>query len=97
MNMIVKQNKVTGEIVKVEANPKLPRDTNGVIPFAFFEKVKKATAEATEFVVICQEVDGVRVDAVEPNTSNIKTGYRAAFGAMYDKCEKSATEVAMNY
>ena len=99
MTMIIKKHKVTGEIVKVEANAKLPRDLNGVIPHGIFVKVQEATAAATEYTVIGQEVDGVEVVAVKPIQATSTLGYRASMRKTFAQCavREDATARAMNF
>ncbi len=54
MIQIVKQHKVTGEIVKVEAKKEWT-DLTGTIPVRIFAQIKAATEKATEWNVIGQE------------------------------------------
>ena len=55
MVQLVKQHKVTGEIVKVDAKKEWLSITSGTIPANVFAKIKAATEAATEYYVIGQE------------------------------------------
>jgi len=57
MTQIVKQHKVTGEIVKVDATRFA--GICGVISDVNFDKIKDATEKATDYCVIGQETDYV--------------------------------------
>jgi len=55
MIQIIKQHKVTGEIVKVDAKTAWINTTSGTIPARIMAQIKAATEAASDYLVIGQE------------------------------------------
>jgi len=55
MVQIIKQHKVTGEIIRVDAKDAWISSLDGTIPAHIFAKIQAATEAATEYRIIAQE------------------------------------------
>lgn len=88
MVQLIKQHKVTGEIVKVEAKREWLSVASGTIPEHVLAKIKAATEANTEYNVLGQE-------GTYEAPAHVMTDKERELKAYYD--DKAKTDKAMSY